>query len=100
MYEIIPAYYLPDRKIEQKHIGEEIERLLIKGWDCEKISKWAESLLITFMDHTEIYKILNRLSLMNAGPEFEYTVNELHEIAKLLMSDFNHAHPKRKELGI
>lgn len=100
MYEITPVYYLPNRKIEQKHIGEEIKLLLNKGWDCEKISQWAEKLLITFMDHSEIYKILDRLSLMSAGPEFEYTVDELHEIAELLINDFNHDHPKRKELGI
>ena len=69
-----------------------------KGYEGEKISQWAERLLITFMDHSEIYKILDRLSLINAGPEFEYTVDELHEVAELLMNDFNQDHPKRKEL--
>lgn len=100
MYEINPVYFLPNKKIEQKHIGEEIERLLSKGWDCEKISQWAERLLITFIDHSEIYKILDRLSLMSAGPEFEYTIDELHEIAELLMNDFGYDHPGRKGLGI
>jgi hypothetical protein len=74
-------------KIEKKEIGEEMKRLLSKGYDSEKISDWAERLLITLEEKSEVYFVLNRLSLMEAGPEFEYTVEELNSLAELFINN-------------
>lgn len=75
--------------LQKKELGEEIKSLLIKEYSSEKISDWADRLLINMEEKSEVYFILNRLSLMEAGPEFEYTEQELWMLAELLFAEVN-----------
>lgn len=75
--------------LQKKELGEEIKSLLFKKYSSENISDWADRLLINMEEKTEVYFILNRLSLMEAGPEFEYTEQELWMLAELLIAEVN-----------
>lgn len=71
----------------KNEIGEEIKRLLLQGYNTKRISDWADRLVSKINRSSEVYNILNRLALMEAGPEFEYTEDELSKIAELLSQD-------------
>jgi hypothetical protein len=73
----------------KKNIGEELNKLLEKKYDVEQISTWACDLLVKIKNDAtgELDQILDRISLMDAGPEFEYTEQELRLLAELLIRE-------------
>jgi hypothetical protein len=74
-------------KHARKQIGRELKNQLDKGYNVERISNWAYDLFITLRDEPELDIILDRISLMAAGPEFEYTEQELRLLAELLINE-------------
>ena len=76
-------------KLSKKEIGEELNHELNKGYDVSRISSWADHLSISLRHDRslEINDILQNISLMDAGPEFEYTEQELRMLAKLLINE-------------
>jgi hypothetical protein len=78
-------------KYSKKEIGEELKKELDKGYNIERISSWACDLLYIKMRNrpsSEIGDILDRISLMGAGPEFEYTEQELGLLADRLINEY------------
>jgi hypothetical protein len=77
-------------KYSKKEIGKALKEELSKGYNCERISNWAYNLLyIKIRDRPspEIINILNDLSAIDAGPEFEYTEQELKLLVELLINE-------------
>ncbi len=76
-------------KYSKKIIGEELKKELNKGYNIEKISTWACDLLVSIRSNSidQLDSILDRISLMDAGPEFEYTEQELRLLAELLINE-------------
>lgn len=69
-------------------IGEELKKELEKGYNIKKISNWADDAMLSLRgENLEIHDILDRISLMGAGPEFEYTKEELNLLAELLINE-------------
>jgi hypothetical protein len=62
-------------KYSKKEIGKELRKEIDKEYDVQRISTWACKLLVTIRNKPsdELDNILDRISLMDAGPEFEYT---------------------------
>ena len=78
-------------KYSKKEIGENLKKELDKGYNIERISAWACDLLYIKMRNRpspEIGDILDRISLMGAGPEFEYTEQELRLFAERLINEY------------
>lgn len=76
-------------KYSKKDLGEELTRELDKGYNIERISRWADNLYYTIRDNdsAEIESILMDIDTMGAGPEFEYTEEELRLLVKKLMNN-------------
>lgn len=77
-------------KYSKKEIGEELKKELVNGYDIARISNWAYNLLyIKVRDQPlpEISSILRDISVMDAGPEFEYTEEELRLLAEMLINE-------------
>lgn len=74
----------------KKEIGKALKEELNKGYNISKISNWAYNLLyIKVRDKfsAEISDILRNISVMDAGPEFEYTEQELSLLVELLINE-------------
>ncbi|MEI8366370.1 MAG: hypothetical protein WCF65_08115 [Parachlamydiaceae bacterium] len=77
-------------------IGEELKRELSQGYNIQKISSLAAHWYVSYRREcvSDIDAVLNRISLMDAGPEFVLTVNELNTIADRLINE-----GEKEELG-
>lgn len=75
--------------LSKKEIGLELSSQLKKGYDIERIANWADELFFNLRDNRslEIEHILRNIFMMDAGPEFEYTKEELELIAEMLIRD-------------
>jgi len=88
--------------IDKQKIGQELIDQLNSGYNVDNISWWAHLLMIKPKDDPEgeMREILETISLMGAGPEFEYSEKELRGLAVLLISNaknpFEIIHEKRK----
>lgn len=74
----------------KKEIGECLKKELDNGYDITRISNWAYDLLyikVTNQPLPEISSILRDISMMNAGPEFEYTEKELRLLIEMLINE-------------
>lgn len=72
-----------------KKTGQELLILLENTDNIVKISRWAENI---FAHHCrelsdELEEIINVLSAMEHGPEFEYSYEELKLLAELLINE-------------
>ena len=78
-------------KYTKTQIGHELLDILNMGYDIHKISNWADAISINLnsKESQELDDILQRILIMDAGPEFEYTENELRLIAKKLILNEN-----------
>jgi hypothetical protein len=76
-------------KYSKIKIGKELKKELDRGYNIERISTWACDLLIEIHEDTtgELDNILDRISLMGAGPEFEYTEQELRLLGEMLINN-------------
>lgn len=75
--------------MQKKEIGEELKNQLDKRYNIERIANWADDLFINLRGKSspELNAILDRISLMTASPEFEYTEQELRLLAELLINE-------------
>lgn len=70
----------------KKELGQELKMQLDAGYDIDRISFWSFSFPID--DPTgELFRILNYIAIMGAGPEFEYTEQELRLLVQLLLKN-------------
>lgn len=76
-------------KYSKNEIGKALRDELNKGYNIERISNWADELSISMRDKRspEIDDILRHIYIMDAGPEFEYTEQELRLLAELLVQE-------------
>lgn len=73
--------------ISKREVGEGLKRELNKGFNIERIANWAYDLSIKFHYDFELDDILDQISLMDAGPEFEYSEEELVLLSKMLINE-------------
>jgi hypothetical protein len=79
-------------KYSKKEIREELKKELDRGYDITRISNWAYNLLYIETRgqlFPEICSVLRDISVMDAGPEFEYSERELRLLAELLITEEN-----------
>jgi DNA-directed RNA polymerase specialized sigma54-like protein len=76
-------------KYSKFEIGNELKTELNKGYDIERISNWASDTIFDSRHESskDIKDILDHISIMDAGPEFEYSEQELRMLVDLLISD-------------
>lgn len=77
-------------KFSKKQIGEYLQKELENGYSIERISNWAYDLLYFTAREKQILEISNvlrDLSVMEAGPEFEYSEKELRLLAEKLINN-------------
>jgi hypothetical protein len=76
-------------RYSKKEIGKALNEELNKGYNIARISNWADELFINMRDKrsTELENILRHIFIMDAGPEFEYTEQELRLLAELLINE-------------
>ncbi|MFI0436162.1 MAG: hypothetical protein ACH350_10665 [Parachlamydiaceae bacterium] len=76
-------------KYSKKEIGKVLKEELNKGYNIERISNWADELFVSMRDKRcpELDDILRHIFIMDAGPEFEYSEQELRLLAELLMKE-------------
>lgn len=76
-------------KYSKKEVGEELKRELDKGYNVIRISNWAHNLFFYSREAftPDVSQILQYIFLMEAGPEFEYTEQELRLLAELLINE-------------
>lgn len=77
-------------QLNQK-IGEELKNILSKPHDVIKIARWAEHIYANHCRELspELDDLIMALSVMEHGPEFEYTEQELELIANMLINKEN-----------
>jgi hypothetical protein len=70
-------------------LGEELKKELSKGYDVERISNWASNLYFSSRGSfpKEINDVLQFIFLMDAGPEFVHSENELLFLAEKLVNN-------------
>jgi hypothetical protein len=73
----------------KKKIGEELKIILSRGYNIGRISNWADELFFSVRGKRspELDDILRHIFLMDAGPEFEYTEQELKLLAEMLINE-------------
>lgn len=73
----------------KKEIGKQLSKEIDKGYNIERISTWACDLFVAYRNKhcLELDDVLNHISLMDAGPEFEYTEQELRLLAEMLINE-------------
>lgn len=83
-------------KYTKKEIGESLKRELCKEYNVDRISDWADGIKYNREKEVsqEINNILYSIMMMNAGPEFEFTLEELKALADKLISE-----GEKEELG-
>lgn len=66
-----------------------LKKELKKGYSINRISNWADELFISMRNERspELDEILSHISLMGAGPEFEYSPEELNLLAEMLINE-------------
>lgn len=90
-----------NKQYNRRLVAKELEVLLDHGADIGEISRWAYDLTInaTFSDPS-LHDILCTLDAMDAGPEFEYSKEELRLIGECLLKNehdpFEQVHLMRK----
>jgi hypothetical protein len=72
--------------LSKADLGIQLKKELEKGYNLERISNWAlEKLIFSGDVGKELNYILNVISAINEGPEFEYTEQELNLLSELLI---------------
>ncbi len=89
-------------KYSKNEIGITLIKELNKGYNIEEISNWAYDLFINMRDESnaELNNILERIYIMDAGPEFIYTERELRLLADMLINEEKDPIKKIDELKI
>lgn len=76
-------------KYSKHQIGEELKHELNKGYDIERIANWAADLYFSgrgnFSD--ELHEILQFIYIMDAGPEFVHSEQELRFLVEKLINN-------------
>lgn len=75
-------------KITKQDVGYELKRLIEEQSDIKLISNWAHTLYMQYLTDagSNLDEVLLVLVMMNAGPEFERSYEELNEIADKLIA--------------
>lgn len=68
-------------KFSKKELGERLQAELRKGYNVERISNWAYDLVFKIHE-SELRSIVDQISLIATGPEFEYSEEELRLLLK------------------
>ncbi len=76
-------------KYSKQEIGKALREELNKGYNIERISNWADELFVSMRNKRspELDDILRHIFIMDAGPEFEYTEQELRLLAEMLINE-------------
>lgn len=75
--------------ITRKKFGQKLKELVNKKEDMERIALWIHNIYLSFYDNDDdplFYEILYNLMMMELGPEFEYSYEELNNIADRLIA--------------
>ena len=73
----------------RKEFAEELKRLVDKKENMQQIALWIHKVYVSYYDNdkdSKFYDILYNLMMMDAGPEFEYSYEELRNIADRLIA--------------
>ena len=67
----------------KRQFGAELILELEKGYDKEKIAIWADQIHQKYLKEIddELYEIIEKISLMSFGKQFEYSEAELIDLA-------------------
>lgn len=76
-------------KYSKKEIGKALKEELNKGYNIARISNWADELFVSVREKRspELDDILRHIFIMDAGPEFVYTEQELRMLSELLINE-------------
>ena len=74
--------------ITRQQLGEYLKKLIIEKATIDNIAFWAHSLYldVEYGQDDILDNIIYSLMMMDAGPEFEYTYEELNDIADRLIA--------------
>ncbi|NGX42983.1 MAG: hypothetical protein K940chlam7_01273 [Chlamydiae bacterium] len=74
--------------ISKESLGKQLKTLLSSGRSIQYIACWASDLSLHYESFpSEIREILENLSFMEAGPEFQYTKEELYQLGNRLIEE-------------
>jgi hypothetical protein len=75
-------------RYSEKELGQDLKKQLEKGYNVIYISQWAHNKYIKNRNEPlqSVDNVLQALSLMEVGAEFEYTEKELVYLAELLIN--------------
>lgn len=78
-----------DKTYTRRILGAELILKLEKGFSVEQISNWADELRIKHIGNTDkiVDDVIQDLSAMNFGEEFEMTKKELNDLAIKLIQE-------------
>ena len=66
-----------------------LKEMVLKKESMQQIALWIHRVYVSYYDNDtdkSFYEILYSLMMMDAGPEFEYTYEELNDIANRLIA--------------
>ena len=75
--------------LKKEQLGKNLQLLLDSNRTPSEIASWAFDIHLAYDNTSEIDAILKKLHYMDAGPEFEYSTEELYAIAKDLIDKGN-----------
>lgn len=73
----------------KRDLGEKLNEMISSGKNASQIGKWAHNIFFISCRelNAEIKEIIEKLLMMEEGPEFEYTKEELHLLAEILINN-------------
>jgi len=76
-------------KYALKNLGEDLIKELDKGFDVVRIANWARTLFFysRYDFSPQVEDVLKAIYYMEAGPEFEYSENELKLLSLMLLNE-------------
>lgn len=75
--------------INKKEFGIKLKDFINKRKSMQEIAMWIHGVYISYYDNYSepvFYELLYNLMMMDAGPEFEYSYEELEDIADRLIA--------------
>ncbi len=76
------------KNFSKESFGKELKVLLSSGRSIQYIARWASDISLNYKNlPSEINEILENLSFMEAGPEFQYTKQELCQLVDRLIEE-------------
>ena len=85
----------------KQQLGKELKENISKTFNTDQIARWAEDIHASHCLELskELYGIVEILSMMSLGPEFEYSKKQIELLAEKLINNESNVLEQMRKMG-